>query len=51
MIIIIVPGDADLGMVKIEFDAVYDKRESQLPDTFYRMKNIVPSRSYRIMKS
>ena len=36
---------------KIDFDVVYDKGESQLPDDFYRMKNIVPSRSHRILKS
>ena len=29
------PGFPDLRMVKIEFDVVYDKGNTQLPDDFY----------------
>ena len=29
----------DLRMVKIEFDVVFDKGESQLPDDFYPIRN------------
>ena len=29
------PGVLDLGMMKIEFDVVFDRGKCQLPDTFY----------------
>ena len=44
-------GVDSLGKVQIEFSVVSDRRECQQPDAFYRIKNIVPSRSYRILKS
>ena len=44
-------GVNDPGKVKIEFSVVSDKWECQLPDAFTGSKNIVPSRSYRILKS
>ena len=31
-------GVLDLGMVKIEFDAVFDRGECKLPDAFFGMK-------------
>ena len=31
-------GVLDLGIVKIEFDVVFDRGEWKLPDAFYRMK-------------
>ena len=31
-------GVLDLGMVKIEFDVVFDRGEWKLPDAFYGMK-------------
>ena len=37
--------------VKIEFSVIPDRGECQLQDSFYRIKNIVPSRSYWILKS
>ena len=39
------------GMVKIEFCVVSNIGGPQLPVGFYRIKNIVPSQSYRIFKS
>ena len=38
-------GGLYLGMVKI------NRGEPQLPDAFYRIKNIFPSQSYRILKT
>ena len=37
-----VGGVPDLGMVKIECYAVSKRGGSQLPDAFYRIKNIFP---------
>ena len=31
-------GGPDLGIFKIEFSIVHDRREPKLPDTFYRIK-------------
>ena len=31
-------GVRDLGMVKIEFDIIFDRGESYLPDAFYGIK-------------
>ena len=45
------PGVDDQGKVKIEFSIVSDREECQLPDAFTGSKNIVPGRSYRILKS
>ena len=44
-------GVDDLGKVKIEFSVVSDRGECQLPDAFYRIKDIVLSRIYKILKS
>ena len=41
-------GFDDLGKVKMEFS---ETGECQLPDAFNRIKNTVPSRSNRILKS
>ena len=44
-------GVFDLGKVEMEFSIVSDRGECQLPDAFTGSKNIVPSRSYRVLKS
>ena len=37
--------------VDFHFFVVSYRRECQLPETFFRMENVVPSQSYRIFKS